>query len=132
MSADNKDTATLTINRTGKTLEFPLRDASVGPTCIDVSKLYGQSGCFTYDPGYTSTGACESKITYIDGEVGILLYRGYTIQELAAKSNFLETCYLVLNGELPTAVQSRMFTDDITYHTLVDDQVAQVDRKSVV
>ena len=126
MSADTKDTATLTINRTGQSVDFPLRDASVGPTVIDVSKLYAQTGCFTYDPGYTSTGACESKITFINGEVGILLYRGYTIQELSAKSDFLEVCYLTLYGELPTAVQKKMFVDDITYHTLVDDQVAQV------
>ena len=121
--AGNKSTATLVDNTTGRKFELAMMKASIGPTVIDVSKLYGNSGYFTYDPGYTSTGACESKITYIDGDKGVLLYRGYTIEELTAKSDFMEVCYLTLYGELPTTKQKREFEHDITFHTMVHDQL---------
>jgi citrate synthase len=90
---------------------------------IDVRSLYAQTGHFTYDPGYTSTGSCESKITYIDGEEGILLHRGYSIEELAENSNFLEVCYLLLNGELPDMAEKKKFESTITTHTMVHEQM---------
>ena len=96
-------TMTLTDNATGKSIELPVIEGSIGPKVIDVRKLYAQTGYFTYDPGFMATAACRSSITYIDGDEGILLYRGYPIQELADKSDFLEVAYLLLNGELPTA-----------------------------
>ena len=86
-----------------KETSFPIFDGTIGPSVIDISKFYAETGMFTYDPGYTSTGSCESKITYIDGDEGILLYRGYPIEQLAEHGDFLETCYLLLYGELPTA-----------------------------
>ncbi len=87
-----------------KSYEMPVKDGTIGPSVIDISKLYAQTGMFTYDPGFTSTASTESKITYIDGDAGILLYRGYPIDELAEHGDFLETCYLLLYGELPSAV----------------------------
>src|SRR4029079_5634386 len=84
---------------------FPIYEGTIGPSVIDIGKFYAETGMFTYDPGYTSTGSCESKITYIDGDEGILLYRGYPIEQLAEHGDFLETCYLLLYGELPTAAQ---------------------------
>src|SRR5207249_4812713 len=86
-----------------KDWSFPIYEGTIGPSVLDISKLYAEAGMFTYDPGYTSTGSCESKITYIDGDEGILLYRGYPIEQLAEHGDFLETCYLLLYGELPTA-----------------------------
>ena len=94
-------TASLRIGE--KSVELPVKLGSVGPSVIDISKLYSQTGMFTYDPGFTSTASCESKITYIDGDEGVLLYRGYPIDQLAEHGDFLETCYLLLYGELPTA-----------------------------
>src|SRR5450756_1320318 len=95
MDATSKNkTATLTVGN--KTYDFPILSGSVGPDVIDIGKLYAQSGMFTYDPGFTSTGSCQSKITYIDGDAGILEYRGYPIEQLAEKGDFLETCYLLL------------------------------------
>ena len=94
-------TATLTVGN--KTYDFPILSGTVGPDVIDIAKLYAQAGMFTYDPGFTSTGSCQSKITYIDGDAGILEYRGYPIDQLAEHGDFLETCYLLLYGELPTA-----------------------------
>src|ERR1700690_4251023 len=96
---------TLTDNATGKSIELPVIEGSIGPKVIDVRKLYAQTGCFTYDPGFMATAACRSSITYIDGDEGILMYRGYPIQELAAKSDFPEAAYLLLNGGLPTGGQ---------------------------
>src|SRR6266699_4672961 len=95
-------TATLGIEGTNH--QFMLLDGTVGPEVIDIRKMYGESGMFTYDPGFTSTGSCGSKITYIDGDEGVLLYRGYNIAELAEQSDFMECCYLLMNGELPTKV----------------------------
>ncbi|PIW29994.1 MAG: citrate (Si)-synthase [Rhodospirillales bacterium CG15_BIG_FIL_POST_REV_8_21_14_020_66_15] len=117
-------TFTLTDNRNGKSYELPVMDASVGPSVIDVRKLYAETDCFTYDPGFTSTGSCESKITYIDGDLGVLLYRGIPIQELAEHSDFMEVCYLLLYGELPTAAQKKKFETSITYHTMLHEQLA--------
>ncbi|MBM3548300.1 MAG: citrate (Si)-synthase [Alphaproteobacteria bacterium] len=116
--------ATLT-DPTGKTIQLPIIDGSIGPSVIDVRKLYSDTGHFTYDPGYTSTGSCESKITYIDGDQGILLHRGYAIEELADKGDFLEVAYLILNGELPNKEQKAGFVKNVTYHTMVHEQMTQ-------
>ena len=96
-----RNSVTLTDNQTGKCFEFDLIKGSVGPKVIDIRELYEQTGFFTYDPGFTSTASCESKITYIDGNKGILLYDGYSIEELAERSTFLEVCYLLLYSALP-------------------------------
>src|SRR6202045_77946 len=116
-------TMTLTDNASGKSIELPVIEGSVGPKAIDVRKLYAQTGYFTYDPGFTATAACRSSITYIDGDEGILLYRGYPIQELAANSDFMEVSYLLLYGELPTAKEKEKFVHDITHHTMVHEQL---------
>jgi citrate synthase len=116
-------TFTLTDNASGENYELPVYQGNIGPNVIDVSKLYAQTGHFTYDPGFTSTGSCESEITYIDGEEGVLLYRGYPIAELVDNADFLEVCYLVLNGELPNATEKADFDSIITNHTMVHDQV---------
>ena len=117
------DTMTLKNNRTGESFDLPIMDGSIGPSVIDVRKLYGETGHFTYDPGYTSTGSCESKITYIDGEEGVLLYRGYPIEELAEQSTFLEVCQLLLEGELPSPDRKEAFSKHITYHTMLHEQL---------
>ena len=119
----NTKKATLTVE--GKTVDFPVLSGTVGPDVIDISKLYAQTGMFTYDPGFTSTGSCDSKITYIDGDAGILLYRGYPIEQLAEKGDFLETCYLLLYGELPTKAQKADFDHRVTSHTMVHEQMAR-------
>ncbi|KPL55227.1 MULTISPECIES: citrate synthase [Prosthecodimorpha] len=106
-----------------ETLSFPIKDGSIGPSVIDISKLYGASKMFTYDPGFTSTASCESKITYIDGDEGVLLYRGYPIEQLAEHTDFLETCYLLLYGELPTADEKEDFVGRVTRHTMVHEQM---------
>ncbi|WP_298728363.1 citrate synthase [uncultured Ferrovibrio sp.] len=118
-----KQPVTLHDPNTGKTITLPVLDGTVGPSVIDIRKLYAESGYFTYDPGFTSTASTESKITYIDGDKGVLLYRGYDIAELAEQSTFLETCYLLLNGELPTAKQRAEFERSITMHTMVHEQI---------
>ncbi|MGA1234376.1 MAG: citrate/2-methylcitrate synthase, partial [Lutimaribacter sp.] len=104
---DTTKSATLSIG--GQTVELPVLSPSVGPDVLDIRKLYAQAGVFTYDPGYTSTASCDSTITYIDGDEGILLHRGYPIDQLASKSHYLEVCYLLLYGELPTAAQLEDF-----------------------
>jgi citrate synthase len=108
---------------TGKTYEFPVLSGTLGPDVIDIRQLYATTDYFTFDPGYTSTGSCESKITFIDGDRGILLHRGYPIQELAAHSDFMEVCYLLLHGELPKAEEKTAFEKSITYHTMVHEQL---------
>ena len=123
MSKTKPRTYTLTEDSTGKSWKLPVTSGTLGPDVIDVRKLYADTGCFTYDPGFTSTGSCESKITYIDGDEGVLLYRGYPIEQLAEKSDFMEVCYLLLRGELPTAEQKTRFEMDITYHTMVQEQM---------
>ncbi|WP_370675251.1 citrate synthase [Pleomorphomonas sp. PLEO] len=115
--------ATVTID--DKTYEFPLKDASIGPSVMDISAFYGKTGHFTYDPGFTSTGACESKITYIDGDKGVLLYRGYPIEQLTLEGDYLETCYLLLYGELPTKAQKQQFDAHITRHTMIHEQMTR-------
>ncbi|MGH7075576.1 MAG: citrate synthase, partial [Stellaceae bacterium] len=120
-----RETATIIDNSTGRSAEFPLLSGTVGPKVIDIRKLYGELGYFTYDPGYTSTGSCESRITYIDGDAGELLYRGYAIEELAEHSDFMEVSYLLMNGELPTAEQRTKFVRDITHHTMVHEQMSR-------
>ena len=120
---DGDRTASLLIKN--KKVEMPVRSGSIGPDVIDVGRLYRESGCFTYDPGFTSTANCSSKITYIDGEEGVLLYRGYPIEQLAKTSNFVEVCYLLLHGELPTADQLKEFDNHITRHTMVHEQMTR-------
>jgi citrate synthase len=114
--------ATLTIG--DESWELPILNGTIGPDVIDIAKLYAQTGKFTYDPGFTSTASCESQITYIDGDEGILLYRGYPIEQLA-ESDFLETCYLLLYGELPTAAQKADFDYRVTRHTMVHEQMSR-------
>src|SRR3954470_10284637 len=113
-----------TMKLPGGDFEFPILDGTVGPQVIDIRKLYAQTGMFTYDPGFTSTASCESAITYIDGEKGILLHRGYPIDQLAEKSSFMEVAYLLLHGELPTKPQLDEFVHTITHHTMVHEQLA--------
>ena len=119
----NTKSAQLTIGE--KNYAFPMYEGTVGPDVIDISKLYGQAGVFTYDPGFTSTGSCKSKITYIDGDEGILLYRGYPIEQLAENGDFLETCYLLLYGELPTKAQKLDFDYRVNRHTMVHEQMSR-------
>ncbi len=114
---------TLTDHSSGNTYDFPIIGGSVGPRVIDVRPLYRDTGMFTYDPGFTSTGSCQSSITYIDGEEGVLMHRGYRIEDLAGKSDFMEVCYLLLNGELPNAAEKKDFEETITYHTMVHEQL---------
>jgi len=116
---------TATLNFNGKTTEFPVYSGSIGPDVIDITKLYGQTGAFTYDPGFMSTAACRSSITYIDGDKGELLYRGYPIEQLAEKCNFLEVCYLLKNGELPNQVQQADWLARVRKHTMVHDQLTR-------
>ncbi len=106
----------------GKSVEFPVLKGTIGPDVVDIRKLYAETDAFTFDPGFTSTAACESKITYIDGDAGILLHRGYSIDQLAENSSFLEVCYLLLHGELPTAPEYSKFEHTITYHTMLHEQ----------
>src|ERR1700756_4304934 len=115
--------ATLSVG--GKSVDLPIRKGTVGPSVIDIGKLYAQTGMFTYDPGFTSTASTESQITYIDGDEGVLLYRGYPIDQLAEHGDFLETCYLLLYGELPTAAQKADFDYRVTRHTMVHEQMSR-------
>ncbi|MFN4208517.1 MAG: citrate synthase [Agrobacterium albertimagni] len=116
-------TATLTYN--GKTTEYPVYSGTIGPEVIDISKLYAQTGAFTYDPGFMSTASCKSSITYIDGDKGELLYRGYPIEQLAAKCDFMEVCYLLKNGELPNRDQYEEWVGRVRRHTMVHDQLTR-------
>jgi citrate synthase len=116
-------TFTLTDDQTGKQYKLPVVDGSAGPNGIDVRKLLAESGYITFDPSYNSTGSCKSKITFIDGDEGKLMHRGYSIEELTTKSNFIEVAYLLLNGELPTQKEYAEFSKLITYHTMVHEQV---------
>jgi citrate synthase len=120
---DASKTANLSLN--GKQTMMPVRSGSIGPDVVDVGRLYRDTGCFTYDPGFTSTANCMSKITYIDGDKGQLLYRGYPIEQLAEKSNFVEVCYTLLHGDLPTKAQYDDFRNTITRHTMVHEQMTR-------
>jgi citrate synthase len=123
-----KEFVTLTDNQSKKAVNLPLLPGTLGPKVVDVRKLYAETGMFTYDPGYTSTGSCESKITFIDGDEGVLLHRGYPIDELAEKSDFMEVCYLLLYGELPTPAQKTKFSEGVTRHTMLHEQMHQIYR----
>ncbi len=114
------DTAKVSFD--GKAVELPILKGTDGPAVVDIRKLYAEADVFTYDPGFTSTASCESKITFIDGDKGILLHRGYPIDQLAEQSSFLEVCYLLLNGELPDAKEFETFEHNITYHTMLHEQ----------
>jgi citrate synthase len=115
--------ATLTVGN--KSYDFPILSGTEGPDVVDIAKLYAQAGMFTYDPGFTSTASCQSKITYIDGDAGVLEYRGYPIEQLAENGDFLETCYLLLYGELPTKAQKYDFDQRVIHHTMVHEQMAR-------
>ncbi len=120
---DDTTAKSVTIGGMGGEASFPVLTGTIGPEVIDIRKLYGATGLFTYDPGFTSTAACRSRITYIDGDEGILLHRGYSIEDLAANSSFLETAHLILFGELPTADEYADFVNGVTYHTMIHDQI---------
>jgi citrate synthase len=117
--------ATMSFSDGTPTVEFPIYKGSVGPDVIDIRKLYGATGKFTFDPGFLSTAACESKITYIDGDKGELLYRGYPIEQLAVNCDYLETCYLLLNGDLPNPSQKKDFELRVMRHTMVHEQMTR-------
>jgi citrate synthase len=121
----NRQTVTVTDNVTDKSVDLPLLSGTIGPQVVDIRRLYSDLGHFTFDPGYTATGSCESKITYIDGDKGELYYRGYPIEQLAEKSDFTEVCYLLLYGELPTRDQKDSFVFAITHHTMVHEQLTR-------
>ncbi|TAG35230.1 MAG: citrate (Si)-synthase [Polaromonas sp.] len=119
--ADNK--ATLSFSNGSPSIEMPVYHGSVGPDVVDIRKLYAQTGMFTYDPGFLSTASCQSSITYIDGDKGELLYRGYPIEQLATNCDYLETCHLLLYGELPNVAQKTDFVSRVTNHTMVNEQM---------
>ena len=120
---NSKPTFTLIDNQTGRQYELPTIKGTAGPDAIDIRRLCEQTGYITYDPGFESTGSCTSNICFVDGDMGIQRYRGYAIEELTGKSNFLEVCYLLLNGDLPAAAEIREFNDQITHHTLLHEQM---------
>ena len=121
---DTQKTMTLTDNESGSSYELPVIDGSIGPDVLDIRKLYGQTGMFTFDPGYGATGSCNSGLTFIDGDQGVLLHRGYPIESLANNSDFLEVAYLLLEGDLPNADQKAEFDNAITRHTMVHEQLS--------
>ena len=123
MDVGATNTATVTMEGTNKSLSLPIRTATIGPAVADISKLYGTLGIFTFDPGYGMTAACESKITYIDGDEGVLLHRGYPIEQLAENSTFLEVAYLLVNGELPNEAQRHEFEYGVMRHTMLHEQL---------
>ncbi len=122
MSSSN-GSITISIDGTNKSMSLPLLSGTEGPQVADIRKLYGQMGIFTFDPGYGETASCDSKITYIDGDAGVLMYRGYPIEQLAEHSDFIEVCYLLMNGDLPNAAELKEFRDGVTYHTMVHEQI---------
>ena len=115
--------ATLSFSNGSPSVEFPVYQGTIGPDVLDIRKLYGQTGMFTFDPGFMSTAACESAITYIDGDKGELLYRGYPIEQLAVNCDYLETCHLLLYGDLPDQQQKQAFENLVTKHTMVNEQM---------
>lgn len=127
-ASGNAGSVTLIDNRTGDRFEFPVIPGTTGPSVIDVRRLYAETGMFTYDPGFTSTGSAESAITYIDGEAGVLLHRGYAIEDLAEKSDFMEVAHLLLYGELPNRAQKEEFSYNVTYHTMLHEQLTYLYR----
>ena len=123
-TTDNAKTVTITVDATGEKVTLPVLEGTIGPDVVDIRKFYGQTDMFTFDPGYGATGSCLSGLTYIDGDQGVLLHRGYPIEELANKADFLEVAYLLLEGELPDADQKAQFDEAITLHTMVHDQLS--------
>ena len=123
MSGTTNGSMTLTMDGSNQSLSLPLRPGTIGPSVADISKIYANLGIFTYDPGYGMTAACDSKITYIDGDQGILLHRGYPIEQLAEKSTFLEVAYLLLNGELPNKAEAHDFEHGVMRHTMLHEQL---------
>ncbi len=123
MSSTANGSVTMTLDGSNKSFSLPLRPGTIGPAVADVSKLYSNLGIFTYDPGYGMTASCESKITYIDGDEGVLLHRGYPIDQLAEHSNFIEVAYLLLNGDLPNAEQRHEFEHGVMRHTMLHEQL---------
>ncbi len=123
MSTKEQKTFTLTNDQTGESVKLPVREGTMGPPVIDIRKLYAQTGHFTFDPSFTATGSCKSRLTYIDGEEGILMHRGYTIEELSEKSSFMGVAHLLLYGDLPNKEEKATFENNITYHTMVNEQV---------
>ncbi|MAS86823.1 MAG: citrate (Si)-synthase [Micavibrio sp.] len=121
--AKTQETMTLKDNRNGKSYELPILEGTMGPDVVDIRKLYAEADVFTFDPSFTATGSCKSRITFIDGEKGQLLHRGYSIEELAEKSNFMEVCHALLYGDLPNEKEYEEFVHNITYHTMVHEQV---------
>lgn len=122
-SSPRHDVFTIIDNKTGKKYEIPVMEGTEGPRVLDIRSLFHQTGLFTYDPGYVSTAACKSKITFIDGEKGILRHRGYSVVELTEKSDFMEVCYLLLHGELPSPADKEEFVQYITHRTMVNEQI---------
>src|SRR5260221_11224436 len=123
MTDPTNHSASLSFSDGSPSVTFPLLPGTIGTEVADIRTLYGKSGKFTYDPGFMSTASCASTITYIDGDKGELLYRGYPIEQLAVQCDFLETCYLLLKGELPNAKQKTDFTKLVTNHTMVNEQM---------
>ena len=123
MTSDKKNHAKLTLPG-GKTIILPIIEGTIGPKVLDISSLYKEAGVFTFDPGFTSTGSCQSKITYIDGDKGILLHRGYNVEYLASEKSFLETAYLLLYGNLPDEKNKNEFINAITTHTMLNEQIS--------
>ena len=123
MSKKDEKSFTLTNNQTGESVELPVVEGTCGPPVIDIRKLYGSTGHFTLDPSFTAAGSCKSRLTFIDGDEGILMHRGYDIKELTEQSSFLETAYLLFYGDLPTKEQHKQFVHDIRYHTMVHEQL---------
>uniref|UniRef100_UPI0005859FA7 citrate/2-methylcitrate synthase n=1 Tax=Xanthomonas sp. SHU 199 TaxID=1591174 RepID=UPI0005859FA7 len=113
----------VTLNAGDKSVVLPVLKPTLGNDCVDISKLTKETGLFTYDSGFTATASCKSAITYIDGDNGVLLYRGYPIEQLAEKSNFLEVAYLLMNGELPTADEFKKFDHEVTHHTMMHESL---------
>ena len=122
-TVDSAKSMTLADSTGGNSIDMPILHGTIGPEVVDIRKLYGQTGRFTFDPGFVSTASCESAITYIDGDEGILLYRGYPIDQLAESSDFLEVCELLLDGELPSKDDKEKFSHSITYHSMLHEQL---------
>lgn len=123
--SDNQKTFTLTNDQTGESWKLPVIDGTIGPSVVDIRRFYADTDHFTFDPSFTATGSCKSRLTYIDGEKGILMHRGYTIEDLAENSTFLEVAHLLLYGDLPNQGELDEFTNNITYHTMLHEQVRQ-------
>ncbi|MDX2265700.1 MAG: citrate synthase [Hyphomicrobiales bacterium] len=125
MTSNGEQKSPSTFHLNGKSFEFPVYSGSIGPDVVDISKLYAQTGAFTYDPGFTSTASCKSAITFIDGDEGVLLYRGYPIDQLAEQGDFLEACHLLLYGDLPNRHQYLDFRNRVVYHTMLHEQMSR-------